>query len=332
MELKRASIAALGMLLTVFAHGKDFSPAVLYDHAGKFDHSFNQAAHRGAERFKQEYKINYREGQIASDAQKEQLLRNMARKQADLIVAVGFAFTEAVEKVAKEYPNVRFTLIDAVAKGPNVQSILFKEQDGAFLVGIAAARATKTQRVGFIGGIGIPLIQAFGCGYAQGVKYANGQVSVIQNIVGNTPHAFNDPARGTELAKSQFDRGVDVIFVAAGATGLSVLKAANAAHRLSIGVDSNQNDLYPGSVLTSLVKRVDNIVYNAFLTAKNGTWKPGVQVLGLKENAIDWALDKHNRALISTKLENEINAAKRAIIDGKLKVIDYRTNQQKCPV
>lgn len=331
MKLKRASLAVMAILFTVVANARDFAPAVLYDHAGKFDKSFNQAAYTGAERFKKEFKINYREGQIASDAQKEQLLRNMARKGADPIVAVGFVFTQAVEKVAKEFPHVRFTIIDSVAKGPNIQSVLFKEQEGAFLVGIAAALASKTKYVGFIGGIGIPLINAFGCGYAQGVKYADNKVNIIQNMVGTTPQAFNDPARGTELAKSQFDRGVDVVFAAAGGTGLGILKEAKVAHRLSIGVDNNQNALYPGSVLTSMVKRVDNVVYTTFRSAQIGEWKPGLHVLGLKEQGIDWALDQYNRPLISVEMERKINTAKRDIIDGKIKVIDYRANNN-CPV
>lgn len=331
IELKRVSVAVAAALLASSAFAQSFSPAVVYDQAGKFDKSFSEAAYNGAERFKKDFHIDYRDGQIASDAQKEQLLRNMARKHADLIVAVGFSYTQAVETVAKEFPKVKFTIIDSVAKGPNVQSVLFREQEGSFLVGMAAAMKSKTGKVGYIGGMDVPLIRAFGCGYVQGVKYINKKDQVIQNMTGTTPAAFNDPARGTELAKSQFDRGVDVVFAAAGGTGLGVLQSAKAAGKYSIGVDSNQNYLHPGSVLTSMVKRVDVAVYEAFKSAKNGSWKPEVKVIGLKENGIDWALDAHNRKLITPDMEKRINAARKDIIAGKIKVVDYRS-KNSCPV
>ena len=331
IQLKRVSVAVAMSMLAGAAIAKDFTPAVVYDQAGKYDKSFNEAAFNGAERFKKEFKISYREGTIASEAQKEQLLRNLARKDADLVVSVGFSFTQAVETVAKEFPKVKFTIIDSVAKGPNVQSIVFKEQEGSFLVGMAAAMASTSGKVGFIGGMDVPLIRAFGCGYVQGVKYVNKKDEVIQNMTGTTPQAFNDPARGTELAKSQFDRGVDVVFAAAGGTGLGVLQAAKTAGKYSVGVDSNQNHLYPGSVLTSMVKRVDNAVYDAFKSAKDGSWKPEVKVMGLKEGGVDWALDANNRKLVSADMEKKINAAKKDIIGGKIKVVDYRAGNS-CPV
>jgi len=327
IELKRVCLAVAAVLMASAAVANTFSPAVIYDQAGKFDKSFNEAAYHGAERFKKEFKIPYRDAQITSDAQKEQLLRNMARSHADLIVAVGFSYTQAVETVAKEFPKTKFTIIDSVAQGPNVQSILFREQEGSFLVGMAAAMHSKTGKVGFIGGMDVPLIRAFGCGYVQGVKYVNKADTVIQNMTGTTPTAFNDPARGAELAKSQFDRGVDVVFAAAGGTGMGVLQAANAAGKSSIGVDSDQNYLYP-TVLTSMVKRVDNAVYTAFKTAKDGSWKPGVEVLGLKENGVMWATDSK---LVTPDMTKKINAAEKAIIAGKIKVVDYRANNS-CPV
>jgi len=328
IEMKRVSLAVAAVMMASTALANTFSPAVIYDQAGKFDKSFNEAAFHGAERFKKDFHIAYRDAQINSDAQKEQVLRNMARNHADLIVAVGFSYTQAVETVAKEFPKVKFTIIDSVAQGPNVQSILFREQEGSFLVGMAAAMKSKTGKVGFIGGMDVPLIRAFGCGYVQGVKYINKGDQVIQNMTGTTPAAFNDPARGTELAKSQFDRGVDVVFAAAGGTGMGVLQAANASGKFSIGVDSDQNYLYPTSVLTSMVKRVDNAVYDSFKQASKGTWKPGVQVLGLKENGIMWAQDSK---LITPEMTKRINAASKAIVAGKIKVVDYRTNNS-CPI
>jgi basic membrane protein A len=329
IELKWMSAAVA--LLASSTYAQAFVPAVVYDQAGKFDKSFNEAAYNGAEHFKKDFHVDYRDGQIASDAQKEQLLRNMARKHADLIIAVGFSYTQAVETVAREFPKVKFTIIDSVAKGPNVQSILFREQEGAFLVGMAAAMKSKSGKVGFIGGMDVPLIRAFGCGYVQGARYVNKNAQVLQNMTGSTPAAFNDPARGTELAKSQFDRGVDVVFAAAGGTGLGILQSAKTAGKFSIGVDSNQNYLHPGSVLTSMVKRVDNAVYETLKSAKNGTWKSEVKVMGLKDNGIDWALDANNRKLITPEMEKRINAARKQIISGKIHVVDYRA-ANRCPV
>ena len=330
IQLKRASLAVALSMLAGATFAKDFTPAVIYDQAGKFDKSFNEAAFNGAERFKKEFKISYREGTIASEAQKEQLLRNLARKDADLIVSVGFSFTQAVETVAKEFPKVKFTIIDSVAKGPNVQSIVFKEQEGSFLVGMAAAMASKSGKVGYIGGMDVPLIRAFGCGYVQGAKYANKKTEVIQNMTGTTPQAFNDPARGTELAKSQFDRGVDVVFAAAGGTGLGVLQAAKTANKLSIGVDSNQDGLYPGKVLTSMMKRVDVATYNAAMDVKNGKWSSGFNVLGLKEAGVAYAYDDFNKALITAEMKTAADAAQADIIAGKIQVHDYMSDKA-CP-
>ncbi|NLR74112.1 BMP family ABC transporter substrate-binding protein [Leeia sp. IMCC25680] len=331
VSIKHMSIAVAAALMAATVSAKDFVPAVVYDSAGKFDKSFNEMAYVGAERFKKESGVAYREGQIANEAQKEQVLRNLARKDADIVIAVGFSFTQAVETVAKEFPKVKFTLIDAVAKGDNVQNIVFKEQEGSFLVGVAATLSSKSQKIGFIGGMDFPLIRAFGCGYAQGAKYVNKNAEVFQNMTGNTPQAFNDPARGAELAKSQFDRGADVVFAAAGGTGLGVYQAAKDAKKLAIGVDSNQNHIQPGTMLTSMVKRVDNAVFESFTAAKNGTWKPGVKVLGLKEGGVDWALDSNNRKLISADIEKKVVAARNDIIAGKIVVVDYR-DKNSCPV
>ena len=184
---------------------------------------------------------------------------------------------------------------------PNVQSVVFKEHEGSFLVGMAAALASKTGKVGFVGGMDIPLIRNFAHGYEQGVKHVDPDAEVFVNMTGTTPAAWNDPAKGAELAQSQFDRGADVVYAAAGGTGLGVLQAAADSGKLSIGVDSNQNYLHPGSVLTSMLKRVDVAVYNAFKTAMEGTWEPGVKSLGLAEDGVGYALDEHNRELITRR-------------------------------
>jgi basic membrane protein A len=233
-------------------------------------------------------------------------------------VGVGFSQGSAVEKGAKDFPKQQFAIIDFVVDLPNVQSIVFKEHEGSFLVGMMAALASKTGKVGFVGGMDIPLIRKFQCGFEQGAKFVNPKAEVYANMTGTTPAAWNDPARGGELAKAQFAKGADVIFAAAGGTGIGVYQAAKDGGKLAIGVDSNQNHLQPGTMLTSMVKRVDVAVYNAF----KGT-KPGVQSLGLKEGGVDYAMDEHNAKLVSADMKKRVDAAKADIIAGKIKVIDY---------
>ncbi len=304
---------------------------IVYDAGGKFDKSFNQSAYTGAERFKKETGIGYLEAQANSDTQSEQVLRGLARKKMDLIVAVGFSQSQSVQKVAKEFPSVHFVVIDGVAQGNNVTSVMFKEEEGSYLVGAAAAMASKTKKVGFIGGMDIPLIRAFACGYAQGAKAIAPKIDVLQNMVGTTSAAWNDPAKGGELARAQFERGADVVFAVAGGSGMGALQQAKEKGKLAIGVDSNQNYLHPGSMLTSMVKHVDNAVYTEFTEAKNGSWKPGVVKLGLKEGGVDWVVDKDNRAVVTPAMEKKVNEIKADIVSGKIKVIDYRANSS-CPV
>jgi basic membrane protein A len=303
---------------------------IVYDAGGKFDKSFNQSASEGLARFKKETGINVFEAQASSDTQAEQVLRGLARKKLDLIMSIGFSQTQAVQKVAAEFPAVHFVLVDGNAQGKNVNSVLFKEQEGSYLVGVAAAMASKSKNIGFVGGMDIPLIRAFACGYTQGAKSVSPKISVQQNMVGTTSAAWNDPAKGGELARAQFDRGADVVFAVAGGSGLGVLQMAKAKAKFAIGVDSNQNSIQPGAVLTSMVKHVDNVTYEAFMQAKNGQFTPGVTYKGLKEGGVDWALDANNRAVISADMEKRVNAAKADIISGKIKVVDYRT-AGSCP-
>ena len=293
-------------------------PAVIFDMGGKFDKSFNQAGYEGAERWKKETGKSYLEFEISNPAQREQALSRMAQRGADPVVGIGFSQGSAMEKVAKDFPKLKFAIIDAEVKLPNVQSITFKEQEGSFLVGVMAALASKTGKVGFVGGMDIPLIRRFQCGFEQGAKYANPKIETSANMTGTTPTAWNDPARGAELAKSQFASGVDVIFAAAGGTGIGVYQAAKDAKKLAIGVDSNQNHVQPGTMLTSMVKRVDVAVYQAF---KGVT--PGATSLGLKEGGVDYAMDEHNAKLVTADMKKKVDAAKADIIAGKIKVIDY---------
>lgn len=293
-------------------------PAVVYDMGGKFDKSFNEAAYNGIEKWKKETGKNYLEFEISNESQREQAVRRMAEKGASPIIAIGFSQASSIEKVAKEFPKLQFAIIDMVVDLPNVQSVVFKEHEGGFLVGAMAAMASKTGKVGFVGGMDIPLIRKFQCGYEQGAKFVNGKAEVVGNMTGTTGAAWNDPARGGELAKAQFAKGVDVVFAAAGGTGMGVYQAAKDGGKLAIGVDSNQNHLQPGTMLTSMLKRVDVAVYNV---AKGH--KAGISALGLKEGGVDYALDKNNEKLVTAEMKKKVDAAKADIVSGKIKVADY---------
>ena len=321
--LAALALATFGALGSGAVKADEFSPAIVFDMGGKFDKSFNEAAYNGAEKFKAESGIEYREFEVTNPSQREQAMRNMARRGATVIIAMGFAQAAAVETVAKEFPDTKFTLIDMVVDLPNVQSVIFKEHEGSFLVGMAAALASKTGKVGFIGGMDIPLIRKFALGYVEGAKYVNPDIEVYQNMTGTTPAAWNDPTKGGELARSQFDRGADVVYAAAGGTGVGVYQAAKDAGKLAIGVDSNQNYIHPGTMLTSMVKRVDVAVYDAFMSAKNGTWQGGFKILGLAEDGVGFAIDEYNRDLVSADMEAKIEAARQDIISGKIQVTDY---------
>ncbi|PWC56971.1 BMP family ABC transporter substrate-binding protein [Azospirillum sp. TSO22-1] len=323
--MTRFTLTLAALLAWIPAAGaQEFAPAVVYDMGGKFDKSFNEAAYVGAEKFRKDTGVAYRDFEVTNEAQREQALRTMARRGATVVVGLGFAQAAPMEKVAREFPNTRFCLIDEKLDAPNVQSVTFKEEEGSFLVGLLAAMASKTGKVGFVGGMDVPLIRNFLTGYEQGVKHANAGAEVFVNMTGTTPAAWNDPTRGAELAKSQFGRGADVVYAAAGATGLGVLQAAADAGKLGVGVDSNQNHLHPGKVLTSMVKRVDGAVYACFKDAREGTWKAGHRVLGLKEDGVAWALDDNNRALITPEMQKAVDEARARIVAGSLAVKPYR--------
>ena len=304
----------------------EVKPAVVFSTGGKFDKSFNEGVSEGAEKFKKETSIAVAEFEPSNETQFEQALRRFAQRGQDPIIAVGFSQAVALEKIAKEFPRTRFTIIDSVVNLPNVQSVVFKEQEGSFLVGVLAALASKSGKIGFVGGMDIPLVRRFQCGFEQGIKFANPSAELITNMTGTTPAAWNDPGRGAELAKGQFDRGVDVVYAAAGSTGLGILQATRDRGKLGIGVDSNQNHLHPGNMLTSMLKRVDLAAYDSFKAAQGNQWKGGTQVLGLKEGGVDWALDKDNEKLITPQMKAAVDAAKAAIISGQIVVHDYMSN------
>ena len=320
-------LAATAMCLPAIA--ADIKPALLYDLGGKFDKSFNEAAFNGAEKFKAETGIEYVEFEVSNASQREQALRRFAEDGRNPIVMTGFSWAESLDKVATDFPDLQFAIVDMVVDKPNIRSIVFKEQEGSYIVGLLAGMASQTKKVGFVGGMDIPLIRRFGCGYVGGAK-AGGATEVIQNMTGDTPAAWNDPTKGGEIAKTQIDQGADVIYAAAGGTGVGVLQAAADAGKLGIGVDSNQNGLQPGKVLTSMLKRVDVAVYNAFMDAKDGKLAGGINDLGLKEGGVDYALDENNKDLITPEMKAAAEKAKADIIAGTITVHDYMSDDT-CP-
>ena len=330
--MKRLFLAASAALLASnFAVADEVRPAVVYDLGGKFDKSFNEGVYNGAVKFRDETGIDFREFEVQTDSQRVQALRNFARRGQDPILAVGFQYASAMDKVAPEFSDTRFAIIDSVVDHPNVQSIVFREHEGSFIVGVLAAMAAEGGKVGFVGGMDVPLIRRFACGYVQGARHARPDVEVFQNMTGTTGAAWNDPVKGGELAKSQFDRGAEVVYHAAGSTGLGVLQAAADAGRLGIGVDSNQNHLHPGHVLTSMLKRVDVAAYDVFDSARRDEWRSGVRVLGLAESGVGWSLDENNEALVTPAMKAAAEEAAARIIAGDIKVHDYVTDGE-CPV
>ena len=327
MKLKMlftSTFLSLGLIGSAFAE-----PAIIYDLGGKFDKSFNESAFTGAEQWKKENGGTYREFELQSDAQREQALRRFAEAGNNPIVMAGFMFATPLAEVAKDYPDTKFAIIDMVVDSPNVRSVVFNEHEGSYLVGMMAAMASQTGTVGFVGGMDIPLIRKFACGYVQGVKAANSNATIIQNMTGTTPAAWNDPVKGTELTKAQISQGADVVYAAAGGTGVGVLQAAADADILSIGVDANQNYMHPGKVLTSMLKRVDLAVYNAFSEGESLT--TGFNVMGLAEDGVGYALDEHNESLVSAKMVSTLEAEKAKIVSGQIKVHDYMSDNS-CPV
>ncbi len=303
-------------------------PAIIFDMGGKFDKSFNEAAYNGAERWAKETGGTYKGLEMQDEAQREQALRRLAEAGANPVVMTGFAFGDVLNKVAPDFPNTKFAIVDMVVEQPNVKSVVFNEHEGSYLVGMMAALASKTGTVGFIGGMDIPLIRKFGCGYAQGVKAANPDATIVLNMTGTTPAAWNDPVKGAELAKAQKAQGADVIYAAAGGTGVGVLQTAADEGILSIGVDSNQNYLHPGKVLTSMMKRVDNAVYEAFKEGEALT--PGINVMGLANDGVGYAMDENNAALVTAEMQAKVDEAAAKIKAGEIVVHDYMADNT-CP-
>lgn len=295
---------------------------IVFDIGGKDDKSFNAAAWEGVKRAKEDMGIHLRDVEPGDPTSIEPSMRAFAERGYDLIVGVGFAQAPIMLEVARDYPNLKFAIIDGVIDLPNVASLIFEEHEGSFLVGMIAGKITKTNKIGFVGGMDIPLIHKFETGYEEGARYANPNIQVFDNYVGVTDAAWNNPGKGKELAKAQIERGADVIFQAAGNSGLGVFDAAEETSKMAIGVDSNQNWVKPGFILTSMIKRVDVAVYNTVKETIAGQFKGGIHMFGLENDGVGYALDQYNRSLIPQPVLDEVEKAKQEIIAGRIKVTD----------
>lgn len=299
-----------------------FRVGLVLDKGGRDDKSFNSAAFLGATAATTEIKAELRDVQAPDDSAFEPAIRAFAEKGFPLVISVGFIQADAVKKVAALFPQTKFAIVDGLVEAPNVASLMFAEHEGSYLVGYAAGLATKTNQVGFIGGMEIPLIRRFQRGYEAGVQAANPKAKIIVNYIGVNSAAWANPTRGKELALAQYGQGADVIFHAAGASGMGVFDAAEEKKTLAIGVDSNQNHIRPGRVLTSMLKRVDQAVSDVIREASAGQFKAGTRYFGIKDKGVDYAVDEHNEALIAPH-RAKLEEVRRKIIAGEIKVPDY---------
>ena len=301
----------------------EFKVGLVLDRGGKDDKSFNSSAYEGATQAKNKLGIYLKFVEAADDNAFEPLLQSFARKDFDLMIGIGFAQKEAIKKVATQFPNKHFAIVDAEVNAPNVRCLMFQEHEGAYLVGAIAAMTSKTGKIGFVGGMDIPLIRRFEMGYEAGAKKVNPQVTVLANFVGITSEAWNNPPKGKELAVSQYDAGADVIFAAAGASGLGVFDAAEEKKKFAIGVDANQDWTKPGLILTSMLKRVDLSVYSTIEDAKAGKFTGGVKRFGLADKGIDYSVDQYNARILTESVRRRADEIKSDIIAGKIAVPDY---------
>ena len=301
---------------------------IVFDIGGKDDRSFNAAAWQGVSRAAKDFPVVLRDVEPGDPTSIEPAMWAFAERGYDLIIGVGFAQTPQIEAVAKAYPNLNFAIVDGVSQLPNVSSLIFKEHEGAYLVGIIAAKTSRTGVLGFVGGMDIPLIHKFEVGFEEGAKTVDPNIRVIPNYVGVTDAAWNDPVKGKELANTQIEKGADVIFAAAGNSGLGVFDAVEQygkdsegrARRYVIGVDSNQNWVKPGFVLTSMVKRVDNAVYKIVQDRVEKRALGGIHVYGLDNDGVGYSVDQFNSDLLPKSTIESVEAAKQKIISGQVRV------------
>ena len=301
----------------------EFKVGLVLDRGGKDDKSFNSSAYQGANEAKNKLGIFLKYVEATDDNAFEPLLRAFAQRDFDVIIGVGFAQKEPIKKVAALFPQKRFVIVDAEVDAPNVCSLIFEEHEGAYLVGAIAAMTSKTTKIGFVGGMDVPLIRRFAMGYEAGAKKINPQVTVLENYVGVTSEAWNNPPKGKELAVSQYEAGADVIFAAAGASGLGVFDAAEEKRKFAIGVDANQDWVKPGLILTSMLKKLDAAVFATIEETKSGKFTAGVKRFGLANKGIDYSVDQYNEKILAQPVRKRADELKAEIIAGKIIVPDY---------
>lgn len=305
--------------------GEGLDVGIVFDLGGRGDKSFNDAAYAGLERARQELGITFTTLETGEGADREAQMRQLAAGGSQLVFGVGFLFSDDIYGLAREFPDVKFACVDYTVKEgqvlpPNLTALEFKENEGSFLVGALAALLTKTGRVGFVGGMEIPLIKKFEAGYRAGVRAADPKVEVLVKYAGTTGTAFKDPTKGKELALAEYNQGADIIFHASGSTGLGVFEAAREKGRLAIGVDADQYAEAPGFILTSMIKRVDTAVFETIKAMQAGQWRGGVHEFGLGEDGVGWVYDDHNRALVPDAVKAKVDAFKAEIAAGRIVV------------
>ena len=305
------------------AQAKELRIGLVLDKGGKDDKSFNSAAYVGAMKAKDELHVFVKYVEATDENSFENLLRAFAQKDFDIVISIGVTQRDAMRKVSAQFPAKHFAIVDAEVKAPNVRSMLFEEHQGSYLMGAAAALTSKSGAVGFIGGMDIPLIRRFQLGYEAGAKKVNPSIKVLANYIGITGDAWNNPAKGKELAVSQYDQGADVVFAVAGASNTGVFDAVEERGKFAIGVDSNQNWIKPGRILTSMLKRVDVAVFSTCRDLTQGKFEPGVHHFGLDTQGVDYAVDKNNEKILPESARKIIDALKAQIIAGKIQVPDY---------
>jgi basic membrane protein A len=334
MRLVAAGLLVLAVLWAVpgpaaTAQGKKWRVGIVYDVGGRGDLSFNDMAYAGLARAQKEFSASIETRDLeptAGGENREELLRLLAGERFDLIVGIGFLFTDSITRVAKDYPELKFGIVDGfIPDQKNVAALLFAEHEGSFLVGAAAALKSKAGKIGFVGGMKIPLIEKFEAGFIAGAKYVKPSITVYSDYAGTTGEAFRDPVKGKELSLAQYDRGADIIYHASGGTGIGVFEAAVVRKKMAIGVDADQSLTVKqdqrGQILTSMMKRVDVAVFDTIKATINGKYRSGVQVFGLKQGGVGYAVNDYNRKLISD-IVPRLEALRRDIIAGKITVPD----------
>jgi basic membrane protein A and related proteins len=307
---------------------------IVFDVGGRGDKSFNDGAFLGAERAARELGAHIRYIEPGEGSDREAGLRLLAAQGMDVVIGVGFIFTDDLTHLAEEYPDVRFAGVDyalaidslgnVIPPPPNLAALKFREEQGSFLVGALSALLSKSKKLGFVGGMDFPLIHKFEAGYRAGIKSVCPECSLVVQYAGVTPEAFRNPGRGQELALSQYQQGVDIIFHASGSTGLGVFEAARRQNKLAIGVDADQFVEAPGYILTSMVKGVDAAVYETVRRVQAGTFAGGVYWFGLAEDGVGYVYDDNNRALIPDSVRARVEALKQEIIAGRIAVPSTR--------